>query len=62
MWQPFARIVLRYGVGLIAGWTVGDALAGDPDMVDTVAAGVALAAAAGTEWWYRTAKKRGGAT
>ena len=62
MWQPMARIVLRYGVGLVAGWAVGDALAGDPDMVDTVAAGVALAAAAVTECWYRKAKREGGAT
>ena len=62
MWAPFARIALRYGVGAVAGWTIGDALAGDPDVVDIAAAGVAAGAAAATEWWYRRAKATGGAT
>ena len=62
MWQPFARIALRYGVGLVAGWSAGEALAGDRDVVEIVAAGGALAAAAVTEWWYRRAKATGGAT
>ena len=59
---PIIRIALRYGVGALAGWHVGDMLAGDPDIVDTIAAGVSLAGAAATEWWYRRAKQTGGAT
>lgn len=62
MWQPIARIVLRYGVGLVAGWAVGDMLAGDRDIVDVTTAGLAMAAAGVTEWWYQRAKRTGGAT
>ena len=62
MWQPIARIILRYGVGLIAGAAVGDMLAGDRDIVDITSAGLALAGAAVTEWWYRRAKASGGET
>ena len=62
MIAPIIRIVLRYGVGAVAGWQVGDMLAGDRDVVDALAAGVAVVAAAATEWWYRRAKQTGGAT
>ena len=62
MWQPIIRIVLRYGVGVVAGWQVGDMLAGDQDVVDVVSAGAAGIAAIATEWWYRRAKKQGGVT
>jgi len=62
MWQPVARIVLRYGVGALAGWAVGDMLASDRDVVDALSAGLALAGAAVTEWWYRRAIKTGGPT
>lgn len=62
MTAPLIRIALRYGVGLLAGWQVGDMLAGDRDVVDALAAGVAVVAAAATEWWYRRAKQTGGAT
>ena len=62
MWQPIARIILRYGVGLIAGAAVGDMLAGDRDIVDIFSAGLALVGAGVTEWWYRRAKVTGGET
>ena len=62
MWQPWARIALRYGVGLIAGAAAGDALAADADIVDAVAAVMSLIAAALTEYWYRRAKATGGET
>ena len=62
MWAPIARIILRYGVGAVAGWTVGDALASDMDIVDLLSAGIAGGAAIATEWWYRRAKATGGAT
>lgn len=51
----FARIVLRYGVGLTVGMQAGEALAGDPDIVLFVAAGIGAA----TEFAYRVAKKKG---
>lgn len=50
-----ARIVLRYGVGLTVGMQAGEALAGDPDIVLFVAAGIG----AGVEFTYRLAKKKG---
>lgn len=59
MWRPIIRIVLRYGVGVLAGWSVGDTLASDPDIVDLASTGAAAAAAVATEWWYRRAKNRG---
>ncbi|MCK9513574.1 MAG: hypothetical protein M0R28_20430 [Pigmentiphaga sp.] len=58
MLAPVVRIALRYGVGLIAGMHVGDMLAGDPDIVLIVAAGVGAA----TEAVYALAKRRGWAT
>lgn len=62
MWQPWARIALRYGVGLVAGAAAGDALASDADIVDAVAAIMAVLAAGVTEMWYRRAKATGGET
>jgi hypothetical protein len=62
MYAPFIRIFLRYGVGAIAGLTVGDMLASDPDVVDVIAAGVSVVAAALTEWWYQRARRSGGPT
>lgn len=58
MMAPFARIVLRYGVGLIAGMAIGDQLAADPDVVLVVAAGIG----AGIEGAYVLARNRGWAT
>lgn len=62
MIAPFVRIFLRYAVGLVAGWSVGDMLAGDPDVVDALAAGVSVVMAVITERWYKHAKSTGGAT
>ena len=62
MWAPIARIILRYGVGAVAGWAVGDMLASDMDIVDLASAGLAGSAAIATEWWYRRAKLTGGET
>lgn len=58
MTAPIARILLRYGVGLVLGMKAGDLLAGDPDIVLIVAAGVGVA----TEAAYAYAKKKGWAT
>lgn len=53
-----ARIILRYGVGLVAGLAYGEQLAADPDIVMLLAAGVGIA----TEGAYALAKKRGWTT
>jgi hypothetical protein len=58
MIAPVVRIVLRYGVGAVLGMEVGSLLAGDPDVVLLVAAGVGAA----TEAAYVFAKKKGWAT
>ena len=57
-YAPFARILLRYGVGIALGTEVGQLLAGDADIV----AVVALLIGAATEVVYAQAKKRGWAT
>ena len=54
---PIARIVLRYGIGYLAGSNVGEALAMDPDAVMALS----LALGALVEWAYARAKSRGGA-
>ena len=58
MIAPVVRIILRYGVGAVFGMEVGSLLAGDPDVVLLVAAGLG----AGTEAVYTYAKKRGWST
>jgi len=58
MFGPIARIILRYAVGLVAGMHVGELLAGDPDVVMIVAAGLGVAVEAA----YAFAKRTGGAT
>jgi hypothetical protein len=55
---PLARIVLRYGVGLVIGAAQADMLAADPDVVTVVALGIGSA----VEFGYAIAKRRGGAT
>ena len=55
---PTARIILRYGIGYIAGAGVGDTLALDPDTVNMLA----LAMAAAVEGVYSYAKRKGWAT
>ena len=54
---PIARIVLRYGIGYLAGSNVGEALAMDPDAVMALS----LALGAAVEWAYARAKAKGGA-
>ncbi len=55
---PWARIVLRYGIGFVAGSEIAEQLALDQDIV--LALSVALAAA--VESFYVFAKKKGWAT
>jgi hypothetical protein len=58
MYAPIARILIRYGAGLLIGLDSASILAGDPDIVSLVAAGLAFA----TETLYVLAKRRGWAT
>ena len=58
MIAPVIRIVLRYGVGAVVGMEIGGMLAGDPDIVMLLAAGVGAA----TETAYAFAKRRGWTT
>jgi hypothetical protein len=57
-YAPIARILIRYGVGLIIGADAADLLAGDPDVVTVLA--VALGGA--VEVVYNLAKRKGWAT
>jgi hypothetical protein len=58
MTGPIARIILRYGVGLVIGMEAGEMLAGDADIVGVVALAVGVA----TEAVYTYAKRKGWAT
>ena len=55
---PLARIILRYGIGYLAGSEAGEALAMDPDAVLILS----LAMGAAVELIYTLAKRRGWAT
>ena len=55
MTGPIARIILRYGVGLVAGMAIGDQLAADPDIVLILSAAIAAL----VEGAYAVAKRRG---
>lgn len=52
---PIARIILRYGIGYLAGSGAGEALALDPDAV----LALSLALGAGVEAVYALAKRKG---
>ena len=54
-YAPIARIVIRYVVGLVIGADAAELMAGDPDIMTLVAAGIGLA----TELVYAQAVKRG---
>ena len=57
-YMPIARIILRYGVGLVIGTAQADMLAADTDVVTVIA----LAVGGMVEVGYAIAKRRGGAT
>ena len=52
---PIARIILRYGIGYLAGSQAGDALVMDPDAVLMLSLGLGAA----VEGAYAYAKRRG---
>ena len=55
---PLARIILRYGIGYLAGSEVGEMLAMDPDAVLLLSLGMGAA----VEGVYALAKRYGWAT
>jgi hypothetical protein len=55
---PLARILLRYGIGYLAGSQIGEQLALDPDIVLIVSLGLGAAVEAA----YVIAKRKGWAT
>ncbi len=57
-YTPYARILLRYGIGAVIGLAYGDKLAADPDVVTVVA----LLIGSCVEAAYLFAKKKGWAT
>ena len=57
-YAPLARIAVRYGVGLVLGANAADLIAGDPDIMALIAAGIGVA----VEAVYVFAKKKGWAT
>jgi len=55
---PIARIILRYGIGYLAGSQAGETLAMDPDAVLVLSLGLGAA----VEVAYAYAKRKGWAT
>ena len=56
---PLVRIVLRYGVGAVVGYQIGNNLAADPDVVSVVTVVASAAAGFVTEGFYALAKRLG---
>lgn len=56
---PFIRIALRYGVGGLVGFEVGNQLASDPDIVAVSTVVAATIVGFVTESFYALAKKYG---
>jgi hypothetical protein len=55
MYAPIARILIRYGVGLIIGANAADIAVGNPDLVTVVAGAIGAA----NEAIYTIAKRKG---
>lgn len=56
---PLIRILLRYGVGAVIGYEVGNQFASDPDVVAVATVAAASIAGIVTEYFYIIAKKFG---
>ena len=61
-YAPIARIVIRYGVGVVVGTETAQFLAQDADVVSVLALGISLAVGVVTEFAYSLAVKKGWAT
>ncbi len=56
---PFVRIILRYGVGAVIGYQIGDQLSSDPDVVTVATIAVTALVGTVTEGAYFLARKFG---
>lgn len=56
---PFVRIALRYGVGGIIGFEVGNQLAADPDVIAVATVAATATVGFATEGFYLLARKFG---
>lgn len=56
---PYVRILLRYGVGAIIGYQIGDQLSNDPDVVTVATVAATALVGAATERAYYLARKLG---
>lgn len=56
---PYVRIVLRYGVGAIIGYQIGEQLSNDPDVVTAATIAATALVGAATEFGYFLARRFG---
>ncbi len=56
---PFIRILLRYGVGAVIGFEVGNQLAADPDILAVITVVITAVIGCITEAFYMLAKHLG---
>lgn len=56
---PYVRILLRYGVGAVIGYQLGDQLSNDPDVVTVATVAATAAVGVATEFAYHLARRFG---
>lgn len=56
---PLIRIILRYGVGAVIGYEVGNQLASDPDVIAVATVAATAVVGVATEGFYYLAKRWG---
>lgn len=56
---PYVRIILRYGVGAVIGYQIGDQLSNDPDVVTVATVAATALVGVATEFAYYLAGKWG---
>lgn len=56
---PYVRIILRYGVGAMIGYQIGDQLSNDPDVVTVATVLATTLVGAATEATYYLARRFG---
>lgn len=56
---PYVRIFLRYGVGAVIGYQLGDQLSNDPDVVTVATVAATAAVGVATEVTYHVARRLG---
>jgi len=56
---PLVRIVLRYGVGAVVGYQLGNQLAADPDVISVLTVAATAIVGLATEGFYMLARRMG---